>query len=131
VLWPFLDPDVVLLAEFGGVAFDETGEEDEIGFGRNLEELRDPRRGHERRDRDLHRGDVGRELRLHSLQCAPEGRFGELAVNEEAPPEPVLVSFTWGRHPVPIYWVYPRGRRRTVSRARSPRSSSLARSPCR
>jgi len=53
------------------------------GAFRDLEVLRDPLGGHERRDGDRQHRDLGREWRLHGSERAAQRRLGELPGYEE------------------------------------------------
>ncbi len=139
VLGALADGDAGAAGDDLHVALAEPGDEDQLRAGRHVEKARDPRRRHERGDRDAEHGDVVREGGRHLGERPAERGLGERAGDEEHAARRRRPG-RGGRHGARATacrrrartcWAFPRARRRSASRARRPRSGARARSPCR
>src|SRR2546425_12212506 len=71
---PLLNAGARFRGDGCGGALAQAGDQDEVGVGRDLEEAGDPRRRHERRNRDAHDGDVVGERPRHLAEGGAKGR---------------------------------------------------------
>ena len=85
VLRPLFHGHPVALAQEAGLAFDQPREQHQVRAGGHLEEAGDPRRRHQRGDRDFEHRHLSLEGRLHLLEDAAKRRLGEPSRDEQNP----------------------------------------------
>jgi len=80
---PLLDGEPEALGEHVGLALAQSRDHDPRDRLGDLQEARDPARGHERRDGDLHHRDVVVERQLSALERVAQRARGQLARDEQ------------------------------------------------